>query len=109
MLMRGQGALAAPKDADGDNRSDTLSSTQSGAPSDSLSGPQSDAVAAAAARDLATLADSQRASAPAQSTTVYPRLSLGQFQRHASKGAYIVRLGRDPASAASAETEWLIP
>jgi hypothetical protein len=41
-----------------------------------------------------------------ESTTVYPRMSLGQFQRHASKGAYIVRLG---PTGVRVESDWLVP
>ncbi|MEY2654896.1 MAG: hypothetical protein RLZZ524_1924, partial [Pseudomonadota bacterium] len=50
-----------------------------------------------------------RNSGAPQSTTVYPRLSLGQFQRHASKGAYIVRLDASRPGGMRAETEWIIP
>ena len=44
-----------------------------------------------------------------ESTTGYPRLSLAQDQRFASKGAYIVRF--DPADPANllADGEWTIP
>jgi hypothetical protein len=51
---------------------------------------------------------SQVSAAP-ESTNVYPRLSLGQLQRHASKGAYIVRLGDASGSPVRAESEWIIP
>jgi hypothetical protein len=44
-----------------------------------------------------------------ESTNVYPRLSLGQRQRHASKGAYIVRLDADTNGKVRAETDWVIP
>ena len=50
-----------------------------------------------------------RNSGAPESTNVYPRLSLGQFQRHASKGAYIVRFSGDGARPLSVETNWLIP
>jgi hypothetical protein len=36
-------------------------------------------------------------------------LSLGQRQRHASKGAYIVRLDADTNGKVRAETDWVIP
>jgi hypothetical protein len=41
-----------------------------------------------------------------EGTTVYPRLSLAQFQRHASRGAYIMRFDGD---ALRAESDWIIP
>lgn len=51
-----------------------------------------------------------RTSGAAESTNVYPRLSLGQRQRHASKGAYIVRLiGDEGAVAVRAESDWIVP
>jgi cytochrome c553 len=45
-----------------------------------------------------------------ESTTIYPRLSLAQRQRHASKGAYIVRFS-DPAAGhdLTPQTEWIVP
>jgi hypothetical protein len=49
------------------------------------------------------------ASGAPQSTNVYPRLSLGQFQRHASKGAYIVRYTGTNGSTLRAESDWIIP
>jgi hypothetical protein len=39
---------------------------------------------------------------------VYPRLSFGAGQRYASKGCYIVQLGRRPASALIRKSEWVI-
>jgi len=41
-------------------------------------------------------------------TTVYPRLSLAQGQRFASKGAYLMRLNPD-ALGVIGEPEWIVP
>jgi hypothetical protein len=43
-----------------------------------------------------------------EGTTVYPRLSLAQGQRFASKGAYIVRFDVDGKSLL-AESDWIVP
>jgi hypothetical protein len=51
---------------------------------------------------------SRMSGAPA-STNVYPRLSLGQSQRHASKGAYIVRFGAANGPLWERVSDWLIP
>lgn len=50
-----------------------------------------------------------RATGAPESTNAYPRLSLGQFQRHASKGAYIVRFAAEGGGPIGAESEWIIP
>jgi cytochrome c553 len=71
-------------------------------------GPMANAGAAAADMEAATSAVARTSGAP-ESTNVYPRLSLGQFQRHASKGAYIVRLGGDERGAMRVESGWMIP
>lgn len=44
-----------------------------------------------------------------ESTTIYPRLSLGPTQRFASKGGYIVRFASDEGDKLTAETDWVIP
>ncbi|HPM25488.1 MAG TPA: hypothetical protein PLP66_16375 [Phycisphaerae bacterium] len=71
-------------------------------------GPMANAGDAGSAVDVADGAESQTSGAP-ESTNVYPRLSLGQFQRYASKGAYIVRLVDGEAGPVRAESEWIIP
>ena len=43
-----------------------------------------------------------------EGTTVYPRLSLAQGQRFASKGAYIVHFGAEGKSIV-AESDWIVP
>ncbi|MEY4754327.1 MAG: hypothetical protein RJA44_2002 [Pseudomonadota bacterium] len=44
-----------------------------------------------------------------QSTTIYPRLSLAQFQRLASKGAYIVHFAAPDSQELVADTGWIVP
>lgn len=44
-----------------------------------------------------------------EGTTVYPRLSLAQGQRFASKGAYLMRFGTDPSGTLEPASEWIIP
>lgn len=44
-----------------------------------------------------------------ESTTVYPRLSLSQHQRFASKGAYILRFDSEKSGHLVAESDWIIP
>lgn len=44
-----------------------------------------------------------------QSTTVFPRLTLGNGQRFASKGAYIVRFADTHSDTIIAESDWTVP
>lgn len=39
----------------------------------------------------------------------YPKASLGSNQRYASKGAYVIRLGREANGDAVTESEWVVP
>ncbi|MBI5617074.1 MAG: cytochrome c [Gammaproteobacteria bacterium] len=62
-----------------------------------------------AAAEIAALAREGGPRAHQSGTTVYPRLSLGPGQRHASKGAYVVRYEKPDDTALVAEGEWTVP
>jgi hypothetical protein len=73
----------------------------------SATAPTADETAA-----MATLSSNQRAHLEEMrkrgGTTVYPRLSLAQGQRFASKGAYLVALNPNGAGTVG-EPEWVVP
>lgn len=43
------------------------------------------------------------------STTIYPRMGLGQGQRFASKGAYIARFGGSDGQTLTPISDWIVP
>jgi hypothetical protein len=49
------------------------------------------------------------AESPSNSTTIYPRMSLGITQRFASKGAYIVRFEDATKTSLIPLSSWIIP
>jgi hypothetical protein len=71
-----------------------------------------DAVDAVEPLQMDDEASISRASGAPQSTSAYPRLSLGPGQRYASKGAYILPLTPVPANPATAvflASTWIVP
>lgn len=76
---------------------------------DALRQPARSALIRAKADLVGEGAQSGSVSGKREGTTIYPRLSLGQTQRVASKGGYIVHFADADSDRVIAETEWIVP
>lgn len=77
---------------------------------ESMIGQRENSKAEAETRDRGLLGrQAGSVSGKRESTTIYPRLSLGQTQRFASKGGYITRFASIDSDKLVAESDWLVP
>jgi hypothetical protein len=91
------------------SKRESIKAVEEGRVRDALRQPARSALIRAKADMAGEGMRAENLSAKPESTTVYPRLSLGATQRFASKGGYIVHFASAGSDKLTAETDWIIP